>query len=229
MKPCRKPRQIFSLLAITTLVGSLLLTAIAFNVQASSEAIGECIELVQNGSFESGSAGWQEYSIQGYPLISDFNPRTGRFSAYLGGVNDADDRVSQQLTLPHDATSITLRAWWYLATAETAGAFDTLTVWLLRPDNMPLAQLVQVDNTYPVGIWDELAIDLTSYAGQTVIVQFAGRTDESNISDFYIDDVSVSACMAAATPTATASPTPTATRTPDPNRMRTFLPLIVRG
>lgn len=227
MKPCGSPRQVF-LLAMTTLVGSLLLTAIAFNAHASNGATGECAELVQNGSFEAGNTGWQEYSILGYPLISDFNPRTGQRSAYLGGVNDADDRVSQQIVLPANATSITLRAWWYLATAETAGAFDTMTVWLLRPDNMPLAQLVRVDNTYPTGMWDEILVNLAAYAGQTVVLQFAGLTDESNISDFYVDDISVSACMTAATPTATASPTPTATRTPDPNQMRTFLPLIVR-
>lgn len=206
--------------AASVMLGSLLFAG-DLNARTSNGTTSGCTELVQNGGFEAGNTGWQEYSIQSYPLISDFNPRTGRFSAYLGGVNDADDRISQQITLPHGVASITLRAWWYLATAETAGAFDTLTVWLLRPDNMPLAQVARVDNSYPVGAWAEIVVNLNAYAGQTVVLQFAGLTDESNISDFYVDDVSINACGAAATPTAT--------RTPDPNQTRTFLPLIVGG
>ncbi len=210
---------------IGMLLGSLLFGS-TLNATALDSA-NTCTELIQNGGFEAGSQGWIENSAQGYPLVSDFNPRTGRYSAYLAGVNNADDRISQMITLPADADSITLRAWWYLATAETAGVFDTMTVWLLREDSQPLAQLAQVDNTYPVGVWDQIVADLHGYAGRTVILQFAGRTDESNISDFYVDDVSVSACGPAATPTVT--PTATATRTPDPNLKRLFLPLILRG
>ncbi len=214
-------RKVFGIWAVIgLLLGSLSLGSV-LSATAMDEVANTCTELIQNGGFEADSRGWIENSAQGYPLVSDFNPRTGRYSAYLGGVNNADDRISQRITLPADAASITLRAWWYLATAETAGAFDTMTVWLLREDFQPLAQLAQVDNTYPVGVWDQIVADLSSYAGQTVIVQFAGRTDESNISDFYVDDVSVSACG----PTAT----PTATRTPDPNLKHIFLPLIMRG
>lgn len=226
MKHSGQPGRIYLGMTIGTLLSGLLLAS-ALNVRTVDGAAGACTELVQNGGFETGAVGWQEYSIQGYPLISDFNPRTGQLGAYLAGVNEADDRISQQITLPAGSASITLQAWWYLATAETAGAFDTMTVWLLKPDNMPLKQLVQVDNTFPVGVWDEIVVDLTSYAGQIVVVQFAGQTDLSNISDFYIDDVSISACGPQATPTVT--PTPTVTRTPDPNAVRTYLPLIVRG
>lgn len=220
----RKAFSVWTVIAV--LVGSLLLGSV-LNATAVDEAANVCVELVQNGGFEAGSQGWIENSAQGYPLVSDFNPRTGRYSAYLAGVNNADDRISQKITLPADSVSITLRAWWYLATAETAGVFDTLTVWLLREDFQPLAQLAQVNNTYPVGMWDQIVADLSSYAGRTVILQFAGRTDENNISDFYVDDVSVSACRPPATPTATR--TATATRTPDPNLKRIFLPLIMRG
>ena len=184
--------------------------------RGTDAAAASCIELLRNGSFEAGGPDWQQYSAQAYELISDFNPRTGRLGAYLAGVNNASDRISQQVALPPAPTALTLDAWWYLATAETAGSFDTLTVALLRADGAWLATLVTVDNTAPVGLWDELIFDLTPYAGQTVIIRFEAHTDANNISDFYLDDVSLMACAAEVTPTATATPTRTATATGTP-------------
>ncbi len=211
-------RRCFTALKLTVIVVLLsLLWGGTFSANGAGTTVVGCTELLQNGGFEAGAAGWQEYSVQGYSLISDFNPRTGVLGAYLAGVNDADDRISQPVTLPAGASSITLRAWWYLATAETAGAFDTLAIWLLRPDNTPLTRLLRLDTTYPAGVWDEIVIDLSAYAGQTVVIQFVGQTDLSNISDFFLDDVSVSACSASASPTPTATVltvTPTATLTP---------------
>lgn len=211
-------RRCFTALKLTVIVVLLsLLWGGTFSANGAGTTVVGCTELLQNGGFEADAAGWQEYSVQGYSLISDFNPRTGVLGAYLAGVNDADDRISQPVTLPAGASSITLRAWWYLATAETAGAFDTLAIWLLRPDNTPLTRLLRLDTTYPAGVWDEIVIDLSAYAGQTVVIQFVGQTDLSNISDFFLDDVSVSACSASASPTPTATVltvTPTATLTP---------------
>jgi hypothetical protein len=174
-----------------------------------------CMELIQNGGFEDGGLGWQQSSVGGYEIVSDFNPRTGRLGAYLAGVNDADDRLSQTVTLP--PAVITLRAWWYLATAETAGAFDRMTISLLRPDGSWLVDLIIVDNTAPVGMWDEIVVDLSAYAGQTLLLRFVGRTDDNNISDFYLDDIGIAACAADPQPSATATaietPTPTAIAT----------------
>ncbi len=176
-----------------------------------------CAELIVNGSFEDGEAGWQQTSAGGYDLISDFNPRTGSLGAYLGGSNDADDRLSQPVVLPAGVS--TLHAWWSMATAETGGAFDRMTVSLLRPDGSLLVDLLTVDNTAAADVWDEIVADLSPYAGQTVALRFTGRTDDTNITDFYLDDVSIMACTADPQPTATATATatqapPTTTATP---------------
>lgn len=193
-----------------------------------------CSELVQNGGFESGAVGWQQASAQGHVLIGDFNPRSGALGADLGGANLADDRLSQAIDLP-PAVDLTLTGWWFLDTAETAGTFDTLTVSLLRPDGATLATLATLDNTATVGVWDELAFDLGPYAGQSVVLQFAARTDQENISEFFLDDISLWACPADGTPTptltvtpVTATPTATASATaPSPAR-RLYLPLILK-
>jgi hypothetical protein len=166
----------------------------ALGARAVEAVPAGCTELLLNGGFESGGLGWAQYSAQGSELVSDFNPRTGSLGAYLGGLNNADDRLSQEVALPLSASSISLHAWWYLDTAETAGTFDTMTVSLLRPDGTVLTSLLTVDNTAPAGVWDEILLDLTGYAGQTVHVQLAARTDADNISDFYLDDVSLVAC-----------------------------------
>jgi hypothetical protein len=182
------------------------LIANIFALRASATTSAACIELLQDGGFEAGGQGWLRYSAQGYELISDFNARSGSQGAYLAGVNNADDHLSQQVNLPI-GTSI-LRAWWYLATAETAGAFDQMTVSLLNSEGSWLTDLVTVDNTAEVGVWDEILVDLSPYAGQTIVLRFAGRTDGTNISDFYLDDISISACDSAPQPTSTATSTP---------------------
>ena len=203
-----------------TLLG--LLTAVILPRPATLAATpagnlpASCAQLVQNGGFESGIAGWHAFSAQGYELVSGFNPHTGELGAYLGGVNDADDRLSQELALPAGST-LTLDAWWYLTTAETADVFDTLTVALLRSDGTVLATAATLDNTAPVGQWNLLTLDLTPYAGQNVTLRFSARTDLSNVTDFYLDDIDLWACAPDATATPTVSATATPSRTPSPS------------
>jgi len=164
--------------------------------QDSPNAPAACVEVIQNGGFESGGGvGWQEYSLKDYELVSQFNPRTGEWGAFLGGVNEADDRLSQAVTLPAGA-NLTLTAWWSLATEEEPSEpYDTLTISLLRQsDGSVLATLATLDNTAEENIWEQLVFDLSSYAGQNVTISFAAETDISNASDFYLDDTSLWAC-----------------------------------
>jgi hypothetical protein len=191
-----------------------------------------CDELVINGGFEAGSLGWTQSSAGGYDLISDFNPFAGVRSAYLGGIDNAEDRLSQAMTLPIGATSITLRAWWSIATSETGGAFDWLTLSLLRPDGSLLVELVRIDDNAEPDLWDELVVELISYAGQPVVLQAHAATDDSNPTDFFVDDISILACITSSTPTPTptatqpVTPTPTATRsvTPTPTALTSPIP-----
>ena len=188
-----------------------------------------CSELVVNGGFESGSQGWTQSSAGGYDLVSTYNPFTGVWGAYLGGIDDADDRLGQALTLPAGASSITLHAWWSIATSETGGGFDRMTLSLLRPDGSLLAELARIDDSADPDVWDEIIADLTSYAGQTVRVQAHAVSDGSNPTDFYLDDLGITACVASgtATPTPTRIATPTPTATPRVQTRYGYLPLVV--
>ncbi len=158
----------------------------------SSAAV--CDERIVNGGFEAGSAGWSQASARGNDLISDYYPHSGTWGAYLGGVNDADDKITQQITLPAAAISITLTAWWAIATEEEGVGFDRMTVSLLKPDQTLLANLLSVDSSATVNVWEQAELDLTDYRGQTVILQIHATTDASNLTDFYVDDVSLTVC-----------------------------------
>ncbi len=210
-------------------IGTVILTLLILfsllmgGAQGASPAT--CQELIADGGFEAGGAAWTQYSVQGHALVSDYYPRTGRLGAYLAGANNADDRLSQALSLPAGATAITLQLWWALTTDEAGTAYDTLTVALLRPDGSTLATLATVDSSATVGQWDELTFDLTGYAGQNVILRLAARTDEQDSTDFFVDDVSVTACGGASTATPTVTRTPTATITPTRTPTATHTPV----
>ncbi len=192
---------------LMALLGTLLTVAAAATVDSPAAS---CRDLLVNGDFEAGPAGWTQGSAGGYDLINRFNPRSGQWGAYLAGANDADDRLNQPLALPSDAISITLGLWWSMVSEEPSAPADTLSATLLRPDGTLLAELWRVDNTAPQGLWDETVIDLSSYAGQSVILRFQALSNSFDLTDFYLDDLSLTTC----TPAATAN--------------RVQLPLIVR-
>lgn len=164
---------------------------------ASAYQAATCQELLINGNFEAGSAGWTQSSAGNYDLISQLNPRSGQWGAYLAGANNADDQLSQPLALPADAISATLQMWWSLESEEPPVPTDTLTLSLLQPNGALLAELWRVDNTAALGIWDDAVIDLTAYAGQSVIVRFQALSDGFDLTDFYLDDISVTVCTQA--------------------------------
>lgn len=204
-----KLRSPFSaVVASALMLFTLALPAAGAPPSIDSAAPLACSELVKNGTFEAVGANWTQEGGNSLQLITDFNPRTGRYSADLGGlpVNNANHRIKQQLTLPAGAI-ITLTFWWEQDTQETAPVMDDyLAVNLLRTNGTLLKELVRLGARPDWPPWEPLTFDLTAYAGQTVALQFQGVTDAINGTEFFVDDVSVTVCT----------------------RLRTYLPLIRR-
>ena len=93
-----------------------------------------CLGLVRNGTFEAGSDGaWSEESNLGHVLISDQWPRSGGLGAWLGGEDGSDDVLSQTITIPANASRVTLVYWWSVHTLEEVHPQDTCTVDLREP------------------------------------------------------------------------------------------------
>lgn len=151
-----------------------------------------CRNCIVNGGFESAPlTGWRATShVQLSPP-----GHTGAFCAWLGGYSNADDILTQTLTIVPDAVSVTLQYWYQVRAQETAIPGDYLLVQLCDQAGTLLALLDQWSNAGADSAWHQSApADLTAYAGQTVQLRFRATCDGTGFTDFYIDDVTLDVC-----------------------------------
>jgi len=175
------------LLVFGLLAGVLLLPARSVNAAT-------CQELVADGGFES-SAGWQTVATGSYSLFSNFLTRSGAQAAHLAGVNAAADSAVTSLTLPANQ-SIALSFWWQVHTEERAGGYDALSLLLTDSQGKPLYAVAGLTDLNAASTWQQVQADLSAFAGQTVQLRLAAKTDGSLVTDFFVDDLSVTACAA---------------------------------
>jgi len=153
---------------------------------------------IVNGDFENGSTGWTEYSLKGYPIIYSstdlpITPHSGIYAAWLGGANDEIAYIQQQVTIP----SITpwLVYWHWIDSDENCGNdFGEVLI------NGNLEDWYYLCNTTSTGGWVTHSVNLSAYGGQSVKLQIGAETDSSNISNLYVDDVSLQASASALGP-----------------------------
>ena len=156
--------------------------------------------LIQNGYFENGISPWQESSTKGYELIEAVKPYTGQYSAYLCGYNGCDDRIWQTFTVPASYSTITISYWWYSDTGKSSKqCLDTFSSQLQTSGGTTIQMLQFACNTNVSNGWvlvtADVSVALALYEGQTVTLYFRGATvsNRNATSDFYVDDVTVTA------------------------------------
>ncbi len=160
---------------------------------------GPSNNLIQNGDFEQGPGVWQEYSAGGYELIDTTNPHSGNYSAYLCGYSSCDDSISQDFTIPANASSLTIDYWWYGDTNHTGkSCVDKFTMTVVDSSGNAIGKVKSACNTNATRNWEEIQVDdsslLSNYAGQTVTLVFEATTSSSQrTTAFFVDDVVVSA------------------------------------
>ncbi|MBZ0248421.1 MAG: hypothetical protein K8F93_02085, partial [Burkholderiales bacterium] len=166
-----------------------------FTVTQQGGSGGSTTELVTNGGFESGAAGWEQQASGGLAIITSdaTRARTGSGVAWFGGYDNATDSLTQTVTIPANATVATLRFWWRITTAETVpGAWDELRVQVLNSGGTVLQTLVTYSNQNAGGSWSQSdGYSLLAYAGQTVRLRFLATTDSSLSTSFYVDDITL--------------------------------------
>lgn len=186
----RKVRNSFLAILVTALVVS---TMIALPIGA---ARGQACQTIFTDEDFTNSSVWTTQSNGTYPLVDDYRYLSPSLAIHLGGVNNAVDKIAATISLPQD-TSIYLEFWWYVDTIDdddNAG-FDYLSVEIADAAGNVLQQLQPVLSNYDAATkWQAFTANLGMYAGQTIQIRFVAQTDERNITDFYIDNLTVSGC-----------------------------------
>jgi hypothetical protein len=145
----------------------------------------------------SGSWGWT--STGGNNPVTQPSGNTpipthsGSWYAFLNGYGAVEtDTIYQQVSIPSGAAA-SLTFWIMIRSNETASiAWDTLDVQVMDTSgNTELARLARYSNTDASGSYSQKTFDVSSFAGQTIRIQFRGVEDASTITEFFIDDVSM--------------------------------------
>jgi kumamolisin len=175
---------------------------------------GGSTQLIQNGGFESGNTNWTESSSGGYEIVDSSTSsqhHAGSASAWMCGYTSCTDTIYQAVSIPSNATSATLSYYVYVSSAPSSS--DSFKAQLRNSSGTVLSTLQTLSSGTTTGTWLHGSFDVTSKAGQTVQVFFAGVTSASDSVSYFLDDVTLNVTTGG-TPTTT-TPAPTTT-TPAP-------------
>ena len=155
------------------------------------------VPLLQNAGFESGATIWTTTTNAGQVIRQQgaglpWPAQTGTWAAIIGGADDAVQTMTQQVTVPASATALRLSYYGCYVTEEITSIteYDTLDIQLQTTGGTTLETLVHLSNLDAGGTcsWTSAQVNATStYAGQTIQLDFDGSTDFSNISTFGFD------------------------------------------
>jgi hypothetical protein len=176
-------------------------TSAGVTVTVNNAACTTSQQLLGNPGFESGNVTWYASApniIDGTTLGSA--PRTGTWKAFLQGYGTTQsDRLGQVVTVPTAACNLVLRFWLKVNTNETGTiAWDTLKVQTFDNATAALIQSVATFSNVNAGtayVERVFTLDVARHRGKTIRLQFDGTEDASNITSFFVDDVSLTIAL----------------------------------
>lgn len=158
--------------------------------------------LLRNGNFDKGDNGkWTETATpsSALPIIispSGFNPQSGKYVAWLLGINSVSQTLKQTVTIPTGSTQLRLIFYGCFVTQDTSGTADWMKVQLRGKGGAVLKTIVSYTNQNAgstCGFQKKSFSISPAMGGQTVTLAFTGQTDSSGLTSFVIDTVSLSA------------------------------------
>jgi hypothetical protein len=179
-------------------VGSITLAGQIFTINQAGRGSTTSTNLLQNPGFESGATSWTQSSLAGWDLISTGGiAHSGITMAWLGGYDAANDSIEQRVSIPANISSANIEFWYAISTTEpiTSGALDVLTLELYSVSGTRMATLATLSNLdSTAGGWVKSpSFNLSTFKGQTVNLRFTATTDTTDSTDFFVDDVSLTA------------------------------------
>jgi hypothetical protein len=167
-------------------------------------------QLVTNGGFESGSAGWQfQGSLVNVPVFTNPNlANRGTNFLSMGNQNGAvpavQQGVFQTVTIPTNTLLAQYSFYWNVLSSVDPADSVQFTAFITDTNNNPLYNLGMVSNpSNGTNGYQQVTINVTNLAGQTVRLFYevdAGVTGIGIRTSFDIDDVSLLAFSAADIP-----------------------------
>jgi Zn-dependent metalloprotease len=171
--------------------GSLTIAGLTHSVSQAGTG-GGCTNTIVNPGFETGTTPWT-FSGQVSRSTGTF-PHSGVAYAILNGVNSSSGTLFQTVTVQSGCTN--LQFWLNITTSEAAGAavFDRLFIEVRNTSGTLLATLATFSNqnSGTAGVYVLRGpFNLSSFAGQTVRIQFRGTNDVTLPTSFRVDDVTL--------------------------------------
>jgi len=152
------------------------------------------VHLIVNGGFESGppAAPWVQSSSAGLEMIHTLGARTGNWGVYMGGLTSLVDQIYQTVTIPATEGTPQLAYWHLIRTGDSIyTAYDEMrcVVWDSSGDVLAFCgEFTNVDQSQG---WIHETFDMSPFRGQTVKAAFKAFNDELGITQFFVDDVSL--------------------------------------
>ena len=156
-----------------------------------------CANQLINGDFEQGRTVWIESSAKGYPLIctatscgsASVGPRKGSYFAWLGGADAETAELRQSLALPAGQTASL--SFWYQSRSSDYCGYDYAYVNVMAGGVTKTLKRISLCSQANTTGWVNLRLSLNAYAGKTITLILRTVTDSSLVSNWFVDDVSV--------------------------------------
>jgi len=188
--------------AVTAITqATITATWMTTNKQATLKVLPVSMQLLGNTDFEAGltAAPWVPT-----PLVIDNNAALpahgGSWKAKVGGYNGVhQDTLSQDVTIPAEAASASLKYWLYVKSTEASGrngsrtSYDWLYVRIRDTSGALLQTMITYTNNNAGAGYVERTVDVSAYKGRTIRVSFESEENAAIPSYFLLDDVTLTA------------------------------------
>jgi serine protease len=144
---------------------------------------------VVNGGFETGNlSGWTTGGNLAPRVVT--TPHTGSYSGQLGSATAGfvNSTLSQLVTIPSGTSQL---SFWYQPHCPDTITYDQIQLQIRNTAGATLATVLNVCSNS--GAWTQATLNMSSYAGQTVVLWFNDHDDgyAGDPTYFLLDDVSV--------------------------------------
>jgi bacillopeptidase F (M6 metalloprotease family) len=120
---------------------------------------------------------------------SPVTPRSGSYLAWLGGADEETAELRQSLALPAGQPAI-LSFWRQIRSSDYCG-YDYAYVNVTAAGVTKTLAKINLCRTTQTTRWVNQRLDLSAYAGKTITLAFRVTTDDSLVSNWFVDDISV--------------------------------------